>query len=241
MTNKQIFGLDCIITKKRIKSLNLRFRGGKFLISAPHFITQKQIESFVFSHLDWAKSRLELWQKECEKNAKFTTIFGREFEICVLQNTHKNINFSFENTILSKLYWQNLHSKKQNFAFVLGDQIFVIAKTKELNLIIDDFKKSALQNIIEIYINHYKSKINREISSISIHRMHTRWGSCNHAKARLNFSLNLATKSPHLIEYVVLHELTHLLHNDHGKGFYAFLAKHMSDYKEREKEINAKK
>ncbi|MBQ7270076.1 MAG: M48 family metallopeptidase, partial [Campylobacter sp.] len=59
------------------------------------------------------------------------------------------------------------------------------------------------------------------------------WGSCNHKKGYINLSLNLVKKDLKFIEYVVLHELTHLIYPHHRNEFYAFIAKIMPDFKER--------
>ena len=63
--------------------------------------------------------------------------------------------------------------------------------------------------------------------------MRTRWGSCNKAKGYINLNLDLITKKKEFIEYVVLHELAHLVYANHSKDFYALISKHMPDYKAR--------
>ena len=70
--------------------------------------------------------------------------------------------------------------------------------------------------------------------------MTTRWGSCNSRKGYINLSLNLIEKAPDLVEYVVLHELAHLIYPHHQKSFYDFIAKLMPDFKAREKQLNKK-
>ena len=63
--------------------------------------------------------------------------------------------------------------------------------------------------------------------------MQTRWGSCNHAKGYLNFSLSLIERDLRFVEYVVLHELAHLIHANHGADFYALIAQIMPDFRAR--------
>lgn len=64
--------------------------------------------------------------------------------------------------------------------------------------------------------------------------MQTRLGSCNHKKAYINLNLKLMEKPLKAIEYVILHELTHLKLPHHGKEFYAFLLENMQDFRQRE-------
>lgn len=72
-----------------------------------------------------------------------------------------------------------------------------------------------------------------EKPKISIRKMKTRWGSCskNRQKIILNSELIKAPKA--CIDYVVLHEIIHLLHRNHDRKFYNFLTIYMPDWKKR--------
>ncbi|MDN4478881.1 SprT family zinc-dependent metalloprotease [Demequina sp. SYSU T00039] len=70
--------------------------------------------------------------------------------------------------------------------------------------------------------------------------MRSRWGSCNKDARSLNFSLELARKDRHLVEYVVVHELAHLIESNHGPGFYAVMDAHLPDWKSRRAELNGR-
>ncbi len=71
----------------------------------------------------------------------------------------------------------------------------------------------------------------------SLRRMKRRWGSCRR-DGRIVFNIGLVQTPPPLIEYVVLHELCHLKHHDHGAAFYSLLGKCLPDWKERRRELN---
>lgn len=64
-----------------------------------------------------------------------------------------------------------------------------------------------------------------QASSIHFRRMHSRWGSCNTRTGRINLSLNLAHKHPMCLEYVLIHELVHLLERNHTPRFHGLVAK----------------
>lgn len=95
------------------------------------------------------------------------------------------------------------------------------------------YANSRLKELINQYINIYNPKINRPINAIRIKQMNTRWGSCNSKKGYLNFSTNLIQKDIKFIEYVVLHELAHLIYPHHKKEFYDFIYSLMPDFKSR--------
>ena len=61
-------------------------------------------------------------------------------------------------------------------------------------------------------------------SSIHFRMMHSRWGSCNTRTGRINLSLNLAHRPPMCLEYVLIHELVHLLERNHTPRFHALVA-----------------
>lgn len=96
-----------------------------------------------------------------------------------------------------------------------------------------NYANSILKELINQYIDIYNPKINRPINAIRIKKMNTRWGSCNSKKGYLNFSTNLIQKDIKFIEYVVLHELAHLIYPHHQKEFYDFILSLMPDFKSR--------
>ena len=69
-------------------------------------------------------------------------------------------------------------------------------------------------------------------------RMKTRWGTCNIAARRIWLNLELAKKPERCLEYVVVHELTHLLERNHTKRFYVLMDRFLPDWRERRDELN---
>ena len=95
------------------------------------------------------------------------------------------------------------------------------------------FKKAFALKLYLRYIEKFSPRIGRKIARVRVRKMQTRWGSCNHAKGYLNFSLSLIERDPRFVEYVVLHELAHLIHANHGADFYALIAQIMPDFRAR--------
>ena len=95
------------------------------------------------------------------------------------------------------------------------------------------FKKAFALELYLRYIEKFSPRIGRKIARVRVRKMQTRWGSCNHAKGYLNFSLSLIERDPRFVEYVVLHELAHLVHANHGADFYALITQIMPDFRAR--------
>ena len=73
----------------------------------------------------------------------------------------------------------------------------------------------------------------RKFGRISIKDQKTRWGSCS-SKGNLNFNWRLIMAPPRVIDYLIIHELTHLEHQDHSKRFWDKISKRFPDYEESE-------
>lgn len=71
-----------------------------------------------------------------------------------------------------------------------------------------------------------------------IRRMKTKWGSCNRQTGRLWFNAELAKKHPECLEYVVVHEMTHLLEGTHGERFVYLMDQFLPDWRPRRDRLN---
>lgn len=90
------------------------------------------------------------------------------------------------------------------------------------------------KEILPQKVAYYSSIMGVAPSSVKINSAKKRYGSCS-GKNSLNFSLYLMDKDERFIDYVVVHELAHIVHHNHSKDFYALIEKYMPDYKERMK------
>lgn len=88
--------------------------------------------------------------------------------------------------------------------------------------------------VIPKLVQYYASVVGVEYQSVSINQARTRFGSCSSQK-RLNFSCFVMKYPFEAIEYVVLHEIAHLIEMNHSKKFWAIVERYMPDYKERQK------
>ena len=98
---------------------------------------------------------------------------------------------------------------------------------------ISELRKKA-KEIIPQKVEYYSEIMGVKPTSIKINSAKKRYGSCS-GKNCLNFSLYLMDKDERFIDYVVVHELAHIVHHNHSKEFYALIEKYMPDYKERKK------
>ena len=83
-------------------------------------------------------------------------------------------------------------------------------------------------------VAHYAALMGVEPTGITITGARTRFGSCS-AKNRLSFTWRLMDYPEQAIDSVVVHELAHIVHKNHGKDFYALVESILPDYKQRKK------
>src|SRR3989344_7823061 len=89
-----------------------------------------------------------------------------------------------------------------------------------------------LEHRIDKFNSHYRCDIN----DIKIKKMKTRWGSCS-KKKNLNFNARIATLPDPLIDYIIAHELCHLIEFNHSAKFWALVARTIPDWRERRMEL----
>ena len=94
--------------------------------------------------------------------------------------------------------------------------------------------KAELKKIITPMIERYSVLMGVHPEAVTITSAKTRFGSCS-AKNRISFSFRLLDYPPEAVEYVVVHELAHIIHKNHGAGFYACVEKYLPDYRQRVK------
>lgn len=95
-----------------------------------------------------------------------------------------------------------------------------------------------LQERLPALLDRWVPVVGRRPGRISLRKMKTRWGSCTPATASIRLNTDLAWLDPDLLEYVLVHELTHLYEHGHGPGFRARMNRYMPDWTERRRRLN---
>lgn len=99
------------------------------------------------------------------------------------------------------------------------------------------FLRQRASKIIPKKVEYYSEIIGVKANGVKITSAKTRFGSCS-GKNSLNFSLYLADYPDEAIDYVVVHELCHIIEHNHSKRFWKTVEKYLPDYRERKKLLN---
>lgn len=89
-------------------------------------------------------------------------------------------------------------------------------------------------------IAYWAPQLGVPVPTLTVRHMNTRWGSCNISRVHINLSLELGRRDPELLEYVVVHELAHLIEPSHNQRFYAVMDKHLPDWKSKRRVLNGR-
>lgn len=90
---------------------------------------------------------------------------------------------------------------------------------------------------IRALVGHWAARLGVQPGRVQFREMYRKWGSCS-SRGNITLNIGLCRLSPDLAEYIVLHELIHLIEFNHGKAFKTLLTRHMPDWREREQRLD---
>lgn len=105
--------------------------------------------------------------------------------------------------------------------------------------LLEGWYRLELRRQAEGLLNHWGEVLGVRPERLIVRAMRRGWGSCNTANGNIHLNTALVHAPPACLDYVVLHELCHLLQRGHGEGFETLLASHMGDWRERQRLLNS--
>ena len=113
------------------------------------------------------------------------------------------------------------------------------APTRQLaSKVLQRWQREELRRAVPPLIARWEKEIGQQVTFWGIKRMKTKWGSCNREAARIWLNLELAKKDPACLEYVVVHEMAHLLERGHGERFTKLMDSLLPDWRTRRDTLN---
>ena len=104
--------------------------------------------------------------------------------------------------------------------------------------VMHEWHKSLLHTLIPSLIAKWEPRLGVKVNGYFLQRMKTKWGSCNHQAGNIRLNTELVKKPKDLIEYVVVHEMAHLIEPVHSDRFLEILNKHYPKWREARAELN---
>lgn len=214
------------VTRKAIKNVHLTVHppAGNVTLSAPTSTRLEVARAYAISKLGWIyDQQAKLLAQARETPRKFVEreshyLWGRRYLLSVVEKEEKP-------------------SVKQGHRKITltvrpgSDQ----AKRAE---IIHEWHKSLLHEVVPPLISKWEKKLKVKVAGYFLQRMKTKWGSCNHKAGHIRLNTELVKKPKDLLEYVIVHEMAHLIEQTHSERFVTLLEKCYPTWREARAELN---
>jgi predicted metal-dependent hydrolase len=209
------------IVRKSIKNLHIGVYppDGYVRVAAPLNLTDDNIRLAVVSRLSWIKKQQAKFQEQPRESKREMVageshyIFGHRYRMEVIERPgHHEVVIINNSTI----------------------QLFVNpgTSTKNRTLVLTEWYREQLKSQIPDLLNKWQSIIGEQVADWGIKKMKTKWGSCNIKERRIWLNLELAKKPIECLEYVLVHELVHLLEKHHNERFQAYMDKYLPQWRQ---------
>lgn len=219
-----VAGIPITVVRKRMKNMYMRIKAdGSVMISAPSRASDQAVQAFAASQESWLEKHMKaLAEKPVKAERQFLSgeihyLWGRPYSLEVSAGAH-------------------------NAVTVTADKIILRVKGRttreEREALLNEWYRSCLAQAIPPVLARCEARMGVYASEWRIKNMKTRWGTCNVLCRRIWFNLQLAKKTPDCLEYIVVHELTHLYERSHNAVFKAYMDRFYPDWRAVRKSLN---
>lgn len=199
---------DVIIEKKNNKNLYIRVKDNNIIyVTCNYFTSKSSIKKILDSNTTSLRKMVKRIEKDNQKSDKFFYL-GSSYDIIIKENI-ENVE-------------------------IIGDKIFA----KNMKSLDKWYKDETIRVFDDRYVyvfNHFNENIKSPI--LKIRSMKTRWGVYNRRNHTITLNSKLIEYDISKIDYVIIHELSHIIHFNHSKDFWNLVGKYCKNYKEIRKEL----
>lgn len=219
-------GIDIDVTYKDIKNLHIGVYPplGRVRVSAPIRLDDDKVRLAIIQKLPWIKKQREQLAA-AERQSEREMITGESHFVWGVRHRLKVIERS-----------GRAHVE------VDGDRLLLYVPpdfhAESRRDLLNQWHRVQLRERVPALISKWEPEIGRRVSRWSIRSMKTKWGSCNREIGHIWFNLELATKHPDCLEYIVVHEMAHLVERNHGERFTRLMDQLLPDWRSRRDLLN---
>lgn len=222
----QLGDISIAITRKDIKNVHLTVHPpeGRVTLSAPIETRLEVARAYAITKLSWIRDQQEKLRNQAreipreyiERESHY--LWGHRHLLTVIECDAKPSVSVDHKRITLRVRPGSDHAKRAT--------------------VIHEWHKSLLHELIPSLIKKWELKLGVHVRDYFLQRMKTKWGGCNHKGGHIRLNTELVKKPKDLIEYVVLHEMIHLIEPVHSDRFIAILTEHYPTWREARAELN---
>lgn len=225
-TQMELAGITVDVVLKDIKNIHLSVYPpvGRVRISAPARMKLETIRVFAISKLSWIK----LQQKKLRGQERETP---REY---VDRESHY---------VWGKRYLLVVEEREQAPSVELRHRQMLLhvrpgTSTVGKHAIVEEWYREQIKKALPPLLAKWEPLLGVKVKRFFVQRMKTKWGSCNHQARTIRLNTELAKKPSECLEYIVVHEMIHLLEPTHSERFFALLDQFMPNWQHHRAELN---
>jgi len=225
--NLTISDIEIEVQKKDIKNLHLSVLPpqGRVRVSAPNNMNNEAIRIFIITKIGWIKKQQEKYKnqpRQCERqyvSGESIYLWGKRYRLEVVYSNVCN----------------EIKTNGDRLIFQVREASTVDQRANVLNAWYRENIKKEIPKLLE----KWQKVIGVTADDWGVKNMKTRWGTCNVKDKRIWLNLQLAKKYPQCLEYVLVHELVHLLEKKHNKIFTDYMDKFLPNWRTTKEELNS--
>lgn len=228
MPEMVIGNLTFQLNRKEIKNLHISVLppDGFVRVSAPEKMTETAIRMAVISRIPWIKKQQQEFLKQPRQSDREMVsgeshyLWGRRYRLNFIETAGRNeVKVQGSNKLMLCIKPDTPIEKKA--------------------ALLSSFYRAELKARTETILASWLPVIGVSPSDWGIRKMKTKWGSCNTSSKRISLNLELAKKPPECLEYILVHELVHLLERHHNERFRSYMDQFLPDWRERRDLLNS--
>lgn len=219
-------GINIDVVYKDIKNLHIGVYPpvGRVRVAAPTRLDDEHIRLAVIQRLPWIEQRRRQLRDAARQSAR-EMVSGESHYVWGVRRRLR---------VLERPGRAHVELDGERLLLYVPKDTDTAARLK----LLQDWQRMQLRAAIPGLVAKWEPAVGRVVPRWSIRRMKTKWGSCNRETGHIQFNLELAKKSPRCLEYIVVHEMTHLLERSHGERFTRLMDGFLPDWRSRRDELN---
>lgn len=224
--NIRLGDIQIVVTCKAVKNVHLSVHppAGHVTLVAPTGTRLEVARAYAISKLGWIRDQqAKLLAQARETPRQFIereshSLWGRRYVLSVVEEEAKPA--------------VKLDHRRITLTVRPGS---TLAKREHA---IEEWHRTLLHKVVPALIEKWEARLGVKVSGYFLQRMKTKWGGCNHRAGNIRLNTELVKKPKDLLEYVVVHEMLHLVEPSHSERFVALLEQHYPTWREARAELN---
>jgi predicted metal-dependent hydrolase len=214
------------VTRKNIKHVHLSVHPptGRVTLVAPKGTRPEVARAYAISRLGWIRNQQSRFRGQAREPR-------RQYEE---RESHY---------LWGRRYLLSVREEDAKPSIKLGHRRITLtvrpgSRLAKRETIMHEWHKSLLHRVVPGIIRKWEPRLGVEVARYYLQRMKTKWGGCNHRSRTIRLNTELAKKPKDLLEYVVVHEMLHLIAPTHSEQFLTLLGKYFPSWREARAELN---